>query len=286
MRRIATPQITSGDLYRACVSGVGDAHLQAEYEMGFPHVEAQVALYFANAHIGQLCTLTQTNAKPNEDPVVVGGLTKSKLTKLYTNYMVPNDKPARDIYDRLVVSADDKCPFCGGIGHPKTLDHYLPKANFPQYSVLPTNLVPCCRDCNTEKSNAVAVTLGEQTLHPYLDRDHFFSEQWVRASVFELEPVTLHFSAHPPENWSPTDKQRVVTHFKDYGLAKRFGIEAGRELSTLVHLRSNILRGLPKDTFHRYLVDVSTDQTLMLNDWKRVMYQALSCSEWFLSHPF
>ncbi|TPJ42888.1 HNH endonuclease signature motif containing protein [Mesorhizobium sp. B2-7-1] len=59
------------------------------------------------------------------------------------------------------------CPFCGGLGHTWTLDHYLPKANFPAYSVNPSNLVPCCRDCNSGKNASFGAELHEQTLHPY-----------------------------------------------------------------------------------------------------------------------
>ncbi|WP_203248505.1 HNH endonuclease [Sporosarcina beigongshangi] len=42
------------------------------------------------------------------------------------------------------------CYYCG-FGEPDTLDHYLPKGEFPEFSVLINNLIPCCSTCNRIK---------------------------------------------------------------------------------------------------------------------------------------
>jgi hypothetical protein len=92
--------------------------------------------------------------------------------KLFTQrtcvkYFVPEEKPARTIYDSLLNSAKEKCPFCGGIGTPRNLDHFLPKAHFPQFSVLPRNLIPACRDCNMDgKGHAFATNAEDQIILP------------------------------------------------------------------------------------------------------------------------
>lgn len=44
------------------------------------------------------------------------------------------------------------CQYCG-IQKPNTIDHYLPQADFPEFSVLALNLLPCCNECNTKKNN-------------------------------------------------------------------------------------------------------------------------------------
>lgn len=44
----------------------------------------------------------------------------------------------------------DKCHYCG-INMVDTFDHYLPKSLFPEYSVMPINLFPCCAQCNRKK---------------------------------------------------------------------------------------------------------------------------------------
>ena len=42
------------------------------------------------------------------------------------------------------------CPYCL-LNKPNTLDHYLGKTEYPEYSILIKNLVPCCYDCNQKK---------------------------------------------------------------------------------------------------------------------------------------
>lgn len=44
------------------------------------------------------------------------------------------------------------CQYCG-INDASTMDHYLPKAIYPEYSVHSLNLIPCCSDCNLLKNN-------------------------------------------------------------------------------------------------------------------------------------
>lgn len=61
------------------------------------------------------------------------------------------------------------CLMCGGTGM-GTLDHYLPKDIYPEFSIFSANLVPAC-NCNslrrtTHKGNASP----ERVIHPYFDQ--------------------------------------------------------------------------------------------------------------------
>lgn len=39
------------------------------------------------------------------------------------------------------------CPFCGNPKKPDTLDHFIPKDQWPEFSIFSNNLVPQCRSC-------------------------------------------------------------------------------------------------------------------------------------------
>ncbi len=39
------------------------------------------------------------------------------------------------------------CPYCGNPMIPDTLDHFIPKGRWPEFSIFPNNLVPQCRGC-------------------------------------------------------------------------------------------------------------------------------------------
>lgn len=63
------------------------------------------------------------------------------------------------------------CPACGEAGQPYTLDHYLPKDLYPEYSVIPVNLFPMCDKCQTCKGVLTTDANGERYfIHPYYDQ--------------------------------------------------------------------------------------------------------------------
>ncbi|CAE6890626.1 conserved protein of unknown function [Pseudomonas marincola] len=62
------------------------------------------------------------------------------------------------------------CPSCGEAGIPGTLDHYLPKDEFPELSVLLLNLTPMCSECQQAKGTQYKTNNGSKKyIHPYFD---------------------------------------------------------------------------------------------------------------------
>lgn len=80
------------------------------------------------------------------------------------------DKPSgpRDrLYARIRALAHGKCPYCT-VNSVETLDHYLPKEHYPEFSILTLNLVPSCTRCN--RPRPFKTQRGERSLvHPYFD---------------------------------------------------------------------------------------------------------------------
>lgn len=61
-----------------------------------------------------------------------------------------------------------ECQYCN-IGEPTTFDHYLPKTDFPEFSVLSTNLIPCCSYCNIKKGDVWQIHGKRTTINFYYD---------------------------------------------------------------------------------------------------------------------
>ena len=286
MRRLPAPPIDFRTALSEAISGVGDAAVRANYQAQFadPNDVAIETEFRTSAQTAMLYRLPRVASKDG-DLIVYGNLRKSALTKLYTQYFVPKGKPARQLYDRLKLTANGKCPLCGDIGHARTLDHYVPKANFPLYSVMPGNLIPCCRDCNTEKLDAFSTTLERQTLHPYFDDAKFFDEQWVAARVIAGAPPVIEYYISPPDHWSPEERSRVAAHFLEYGLAERFGVEAGADLPETINTRRTTLQDFSPMEYAEYLREKSVNMNLPVNNWRRVMFACLARDNWFCSHP-
>jgi hypothetical protein len=281
MMRLSEPQYNFEQTLDECVTGInGNAVLLNKLNSNkgnFTTVETQ---YLRAAGTGELYTFPPINTDEDADPVVINTLKKSELVNIYDQYFVPKQKPARKIYDALLNAAKEKCPFCGGIGTPRNLDHFLPKAHFPQFSVLPLNLVPACRDCNMDgKGHAFATIAKDQIIQPYADNDRFFLTQWIFATYHsgnDGEPGDFEYFVSPPEDWSEVDKQRVRKHFKDFNLAKRYSTKAAELLGTVLQQIKYMERaGLNSGVIQNVLLQPGIDAAPFVNHWQKSMYQAM-----------
>ncbi|WP_394130741.1 HNH endonuclease [Shewanella maritima] len=281
MMRLKAPKHSFLNSIDKCCDGItGNNVLKNKVIQSKNALEAFEQVYSASGQTGELFTFAPLKCGKNDDPVVLGNLTKSELVKLYDSYFVGSKKPGRSIYNSLMLAADEKCPFCGGIGRPRNLDHYLPKAHFPFFSVLPINLVPSCRDCNMDgKGQGFAISKGMQVIQPYLDDLKFFNEQWIYASYtpgVNDEPGTFVYSVNPPENWDIEEKKRVHTHFKDFDLAVRYATKAAEELITcLTQINSLKSLNIPDNQIKQALIEPVIAQAPFVNHWRRGMYQAI-----------
>lgn len=74
------------------------------------------------------------------------------------------------------------CPVCGSLSQ-GSLDHYLPKDDFGEFSIMRANLVPACSHCNSdEKGTAYKGVGSERLLHPYYD-------DWLDGALWRVKIV-------------------------------------------------------------------------------------------------
>lgn len=285
MKPMSVPVHAPLDVYHLCVEEVNDALERSAYLSNASHIQSAYAAFDSASSTAGWFGL-QRASRGNSGAIIAGDLTKGHLVQLYERYMVKTSGAARAVYDKLLTSAGGHCPYCGGLGHASTLDHYLPKAYFPVHSVNPKNLVPCCKDCQSGNLGAFASTLGEQSLHPYFDQTHLFSERWLVADLQNTNPLALLFRCSPPAHWPSVDQGRVNSHFVNFGLKTRFAIEAGRELARVVRNRRGTLRVLSPEDYCAYLSDQANDPALPTNGWQRTTYHALASTSWFCEADF
>jgi hypothetical protein len=282
MRRLEDPPFSGEETLEKCIEGIGRQTYKnriVEDVQSFIAFEQQ---YREHASNEELYTLPALHQVRDDDPVVFNDFKKSELVRLYEYYLRNTEKPGREIYEALMLHADEQCPFCGGIGRPRNLDHYLPKAHFPQFSIIPLNLIPACQECNMgAKGAAYATSASEQVLHPYLDRDIFFNEQWITATYIDGDPGIVQYYFQPPDSWAQADKDRAEKHWQDFDIAKRYSIEAGKHLSEVIPQRDISLPLIGEENFKICYLQPVIATAAFPNHWKRVMYQALIESDCF-----
>jgi hypothetical protein len=294
MKKLDLPNISLNQMLVKCAEGMEQVNVRTNFISVSPIFLLNEQQYQALSLAGNLYTYPKANPLTNTTQVV-GHLTKRKLVNLYENNLLDKDKPARDFYDALLISSGERCPFCGDIGQTKNLDHFLPKAHFPEFAVTPLNLVPSCRDCNMgEKGQTYATIEDEQTIHPYVDKDIFYQEQWVFAQYLNEDDGALRFFVQCPVAWRNEDKNRAINHFKTLDLASRYSLEAGKHLSEVIDQKNafkNMIRGFSpnatvdaiKDAFVEANLQPLINSNQFHNHWKKVMYQCLSNSREFFN---
>lgn len=291
MKRIVAPTCSVSDLFDECVQGISNAGIRERLIAQKGLVEASHADYATRTLDQTWCYLPKADfAHPEQ--VIVGNLTKGELVDLYDTGMVKGKGGSRTKYDQIKLLARDECPYCGGCGEfvsvegVGTLDHFLPKARFPAFSILPANLVPACATCNTGMGSNFPDDPNLQPLHPYFDAPHFFEEKWTTVTVLEEDPVMVNFDLNVPAGWSEKDKQRVSQHFKDCGLRGRYRAKVTADISSLIDQRKTVHRDLTPDAFREILRVVADNPALPINGWKRTLHDGLAASEWFCSNDF
>lgn len=157
----------------------------------------------------------------------VGGLEGALLTDpqkeamrhAFTVETQPMTELRGDLLKRISVA---RCPFCG-ISESSTLDHYLPKEQYPEFSIFPKNLVPSCAVCNTRKRDRI---LDEGTnvrmfLHPCYDVIPDMAFLTVRARM-EADALILSYHLTRPAGMPQHTFKHLRSHFNELNLADRY----------------------------------------------------------------
>lgn len=106
--------------------------------------------------------------------------------QLKAHYANPNQNLV--FIDQLRLDGEVKtCPMCGS-SCGGTLDHIMPKAGYPCFSVFGMNLVPACK-CNQLRTDLLTLPTipGARLLHPYYD--DILRERLLTARFRDLGPV-------------------------------------------------------------------------------------------------
>src|SRR5262249_3819476 len=148
----------------------------------------------------------------------------AEMVSLYDQRMARKNGPARSIYNDIrMLPEGDRCPFCDQ-RNVSTLDHILPKGQYPALAVAPLNLVGACMECNKLKLDVRPDAAEETFLHPYFD--DISGDEWLTANVVQQCPCAVVFDVDPPAKWSCTLAARLTYQFELLKLAELYSREA------------------------------------------------------------
>lgn len=277
MRNLAVPEIDVTSVYDACVGGIGTQEKRTRFNSYRPQIAALSSEYFQRANTSIIYEF-----KPwAEDRKAGVSVTKDELKKLYVEQMAKPGRPGRPSYETLKMTTR-LCPFCG-ISSVRTLEHHLPKAHYPDFSITPYNLIPCCRDCNTEKRDGLIASPEEQKLHPYFDT--VMNIRWLYADiVIDGGGAIAVYRTLSPEDQPEKIKFKIEGHLETYDLADRYSDLANGEIESLKIEMLEAYQSGGADTVRRQLLErAESSAGYQLNHWKVALYEALAACEVYCS---
>lgn len=278
MKKITRPKYTAIDTFIECIDKVKNADLKKRL------TACKALILSAETELDSKIT-TGNIYSIKKESIINNNVTAKELEKVYTFRMAKKDTPGRPIYDKIISASElGICPLCN---HRlvETLDHYLPKADFPRLTVTPINLIPACFPCNKGKLTTAPKNSMEETLHPYYD--DLENYEWMFAKVNISTPATLTYYVNPPRDMPNLLRERTKHHFHAFSLNKLYSVQAAVLFRNLegrlknIYLKSGSLgvsKYLKEEADSRFLVDK--------NSWQTVFYKTLSQDNWFCNGGF
>jgi hypothetical protein len=229
--------------------------------------------YHARGEAKSLSSLEQSSAVA---PHILAG----DMQRLYKKGLLRKNSEARKIYEKIRVSSPFRiCPFCLH-RNVKTLDHYLPKESFGAFAVLPLNLIPCCRDCNTEKLTFNPANHSESLLHPYYD--HIDENPWLSCELILEGQTWIPQFFISAANIEDDLKDRLLSHMTVLDLFNLYDVEGSRELNeTKLQIRKTYASSGAEGVKNLCLEMGSSRAILAANYWRSVLWNVAASVDEF-----
>lgn len=275
MRSIEKPTEKVSELLTDCVSNTRGKIKKNRFLSCEPHLTNDEEIYDDHLQNKKVHLIKKKDT-------IEGLATCEEMGNIYKQKMAKKEQPGREHYEKLKTSAKgNKCPYCTQ-RDVSTLDHYLPKAVYPQYAITPINLVPSCKDCNFNKGEDKVIRYSQSIIHPYYDK--IDDEIWLQAQVIEEDEISFAYEVIKPEDWDYSMYKRVARHFSLLKLNTLFSSEAVNEFGSYKVMFINLYREggeiLVKKHLHGCIVSFEAEY---LNTWKVAQYRALLNSNWFFN---
>lgn len=271
MKSLDKPENTLSEIFADCIVNISSTSKKQSFELILDDLLLMAEDYDQKGNAEKLHEITTHNS--------VGAVSKDDLRWLYTNKLSKLKEVARSHYDKIRGSAPlDICPFCSQ-RRVSTVDHVLPKGSYSGYSITPYNLVPACKDCNTDKNEHVPNSAGEVHLHPYYDCTD--DGRWLFCEVLNTNPITFDFRTERNSDWSAELNDRIETHFNLFGLRTLYNTHAAATLPGLSYLKDiNLIEG--QENLRIFLERAALRKfEKKKNSWDTVMHKTLAESDWF-----
>lgn len=157
---------------------------------------------------------------------------KRALKRCYDDKVKALDALKANITQAQPVELRGECQYCC-LDSPGTFDHYIPKALFPEFSVYPPNLVPCCDICNRTRGDRWLRNGERSHIHLYYDVIH--EGRVLLEACFDFSSARPHatFELVGLSRRASIFTRRFARHCRELRLLTRFRAGAVRKMISI-----------------------------------------------------
>ena len=132
------------------------------------------------------------------------------------------------------------CQYCT-INSVNTLDHFVPKDLFHEFSVHPHNLIPSCSECNSKKLTRWITKNQHFFINLYTDLLPIQQYLFVEIIVNSLNDIDINFRVENQNNIPTRIYDIIFRHYKELDLFQRFKDNSS---DTIIELTNSIQASL------------------------------------------
>lgn len=167
------------------------------------------------------------------------------------------------------------CPYCGDPKKPDTLDHFIPKDDWPEFSIFPNNLVPQCRGCAPIKGTQYFCDISNITkfIHPI----YFESLNKIRFEIIVIfnkdnGDIDFNIKYKLVKKIESDELTRIKSHIEKLKInlrIKKFGFQEFYFWRDKLLLKKFDIR----DALNQRLKEVTSSN--LSRDWKTALYKGM-----------
>ncbi|MGU9759058.1 HNH endonuclease [Serratia marcescens] len=167
------------------------------------------------------------------------------------------------------------CPYCGNPMIPDTLDHFIPKGKWPEFSIFPNNLIPQCRGCAPVKGESYYCDENNSVMfiHPiyfnFLENFRFS----INVSLdMENDDISVAVKLKRIMETQENDQRRVILHAEKLKIKSRIVIYCKKDFRQwkrrLAHVKFDVSAALQQRLSEIPKPDIG-------KDWQSAFYYSL-----------
>jgi hypothetical protein len=192
-------------------------------------------------------------------------------------------KMKSDELKKVYEECEGVCPYCGD-GRIEEVDHYVPKEDYPEFTLYPNNLIPLCNKCNKKKGSKFIDSRNERQFinfyYDNIDSIEFLSVD-ISFNSMDIKKSTKVKYIADFSKIADEYLRKIVQHHYDYlELLCRYNEAAIYEISELIA----VLQGQPTKNSNDiriiangWILGKRNNQIKKAgrNDWKYLLYEKL-----------